>query len=93
MEDAAEYYAAEAGAEVAFSFIEALRSALQMVGRRPRTGSPAWGHELDLPGLRARRVGRYPYLIFYAERADHVDVWRVLHEQRNLGSLVRRPSR
>ena len=24
-------------------------------------------------------VDRFPYLVFYVERVDHVDVWRVLH--------------
>ena len=27
---------------------------------------------------------RFPYLIFYFERDDCVDVWRVLHGQRDI---------
>jgi toxin ParE1/3/4 len=30
------------------------------------------------------RVQRYPYLVFYVERDDHIDVWRVLHGQRDI---------
>jgi len=26
----------------------------------------------------------YPYLIFYIEKEDHIDVWRILHGQRNI---------
>ena len=45
-------------------------------------------HELNLPGLRSWPLTHYPYLVFYLERADHVDVWRVLHGQRDIpGSL------
>lgn len=28
----------------------------------------------------------YPYVIFYIEREDCVDVWRVLHRQRDIYS-------
>ncbi|MGA0601794.1 type II toxin-antitoxin system RelE/ParE family toxin [Caulobacter sp. KR2-114] len=92
MEDAADRYGSEAGEAVALGFIRALQSALQFIARRPQVRSPGWAHELDLPGLRAKRVGRYPYLIFYVEREDHVDVWRVLHERRDIAGQVRRPS-
>jgi len=28
----------------------------------------------------------YPHLVFYVERADHIDVWRVLHGERDIPS-------
>ncbi len=45
--------------------------------------------ELDLPGLRCWPVKRYPYLVFYVERDDHIDVWRVLHGQRDIPAWLR----
>lgn len=30
----------------------------------------------------------YPYLVFYVERDDHIDVSRVLHGMRDLGLFV-----
>lgn len=35
-------------------------------------------------GLRSRSIARFPFLIFYMERDDHIDVWRVLHAQRDI---------
>jgi toxin ParE1/3/4 len=34
---------------------------------------------------------RFPYLIFYMEQADHIDVWRVLHGRRDIPALMREP--
>ena len=41
-------------------------------------------YALDLPGLRSWPLKRFPYLVFYVEHADHVDVWRVLHQNRDI---------
>lgn len=45
---------------------------------------PRYAHELALPGLLYWPLRRYPYLVFYVERDDHVDVWRVLHGVRDI---------
>ena len=52
--------------------------------RHPASGSPRYAHELDLPDLRFWPLKRYPCLVFYVERRDHIDVWRVLHGQRDI---------
>ena len=51
--------------------------------RTPITGSPRYAHELNLPGLRSWPCKRYPYLVFYVELADSIDVWWVLHTRRD----------
>ena len=61
------------------------------LGRHPATGSPRYAHELNLPGLRSWPLTRYPYLIFYVERPDHVDVWRVLQGQRDIPAWMQDP--
>lgn len=47
-----------------------------------------YGHELELPGLRSRKMVRFPFLVFYVERDNHVDVWRMLHAQRDIASWL-----
>jgi toxin ParE1/3/4 len=84
VEAAADYYVDQVGDDVALGFINALESVYRLIATRSSAGSPFYGHALDLPGLRHRRLGRYPYLVFYVDRGDHIDVWRVLHAQRDI---------
>ncbi|WP_159913961.1 type II toxin-antitoxin system RelE/ParE family toxin [Pantoea sp. 18069] len=78
------HYLDEHAQAAALGFIDALEQAYAHIGRHPGTGSPHWAHELQLPGLRARPLSRYPHVVFYVERHDHIDVWRVLHGQRDI---------
>jgi toxin ParE1/3/4 len=52
---------------VALGFIDALEQAYTHIGRHPATGSPRYAHELNLPGLRAWPLTRYPHIVFYVE--------------------------
>ena len=83
------YYLGERAVQAALGFIDALEQAYAHIGRHPGTGSPRYAHELNLPGLRTWLLTGYPYLIFYVERPDHVDIWRVLHEQRDIPAWMR----
>lgn len=80
----------DAGA-AALGFIDALERAYGHVARHPASGAPRHAHELDLPGLRAWPLTRYPYLVFYVERSDRIDVWRVLHAQRDIPAWMQEP--
>jgi toxin ParE1/3/4 len=91
VDDAVAYYLAEGGELVALGFIDALSRAYAHVGRNPATGSPRYAHELSLPGLRSWPLSRYPYLVFYLEQPDHIDVWRVLHQERDIPAWMRKP--
>lgn len=55
---------------------------------RPGAGSPRYAHALDLPGLRFRRCGRFPFLDFYMEYEDRIDIWRVLHAHRDISASL-----
>jgi len=90
-DDAVEYYLREAGPDRALGFIDALEAAYAHIADFPAAGSPRYAQELALPGLRTRRLRRYPYLVFYVERDDHIDVWRVLHAQRDIPVWMRDP--
>jgi toxin ParE1/3/4 len=87
--DAVGHYLKEGGALLAVGFIDALESAFRHLGTQSLTGSPRYAIDLDLPGLRSWQMGRFPYLIFYRVQPDHVDVWRVLHAQRDIPVSLR----
>ncbi|MYB41023.1 MAG: type II toxin-antitoxin system RelE/ParE family toxin [Chloroflexi bacterium] len=89
--EAVEHYLAEAPAAIAAAFIDALEDAFRRVGEHPASGSPRYGVELDLPGLRSWIVTGFPHLIFYVEREADIDVWRVLHAARDVPAWLREP--
>jgi len=84
MEGAVDYLLVEGGTEVALGFVDALEASFAHLGEHPATGSSRWARELNLPGLRSWTLRHHPYIIFYLERKDHVDVWRVLHGRRDM---------
>jgi toxin ParE1/3/4 len=79
VESAFEHYLLTAGADVAEGFIDALALAYAHLARHPATGSPRYGLKLNVPGLRSWPVNRYPYLVFYLDMPQEIDVVRVLH--------------
>jgi toxin ParE1/3/4 len=91
VEAAVDYYVHETAPDIAFGFIEALQSTYRAIAEHPAVGSPRYAHELALPGLRSWAVKGFPYLVFYIERHDHIDVWRVLHGRRDIPSRMREP--
>ena len=91
VDEAIDHYLGEGAAKVALDFVEALEKAYTHIGRQPASGSPRYAHELNLPGLRFWPLTRFPYLVFYFERDDCVDVWRVLHGQRDIPAWMNEP--
>ena len=63
--------------EPGFASSAPLEAAYRRIARYPTSGLPRYGYELDMPGLRAWPVKRHPYPVFYIERDDRIDVWRV----------------
>jgi toxin ParE1/3/4 len=88
IDEAVDDYLEEGAGQAALAFIDALEQAFAHLGRHPAIGSLRYAHELNLPGLRCWPLRRYPYLIFYVEHDDHVDVWRVLHAERDIPSWM-----
>lgn len=85
---AVSWYLQEGGEALALRFIDALERAYGHVSRNPATGSTRYAHALDLPELRIWPLDGFPYLVFYVERDDHVDVWRVLHAERDIPARI-----
>ena len=80
---ALDYYLLEAP-DYAEPFLEALEKAFRHIQRAPASGSPRYAHALNIPGLRSWLCGRYPYVVFYMEHADRIDIWRVLHTRQDI---------
>ena len=78
------FYLGEGAQKAALAFVMALEGAFRHLGRFPAAGSQRYAHELNLPDLRCWPVVRYPYRVFFVDAETHVDVWRVLHEQRDI---------
>ena len=91
VEDAVAYYLGEDAGAAAVGFVDALEQAFIHLGRNPTTGSPRYAHALNLPGLRSWPLSRFPYLVFYVQHVDHVDVWRVLHSARDIPTWMQEP--
>jgi toxin ParE1/3/4 len=91
IDDTIAYYLDEDAEQAALGFIDALEQAYAHISRHPDTGSPRYAHELNLPGLHSWPLTRYPHLVFYVERDDHIDVWRVLHGQRDIPAWMQEP--
>ena len=91
IDEAIDHYLGEGAPKAALDFIDALEKAYSHIGRQPASGSPRYAHELNIPGLRFWRLTRFPYLVFYFEHGDHVDVWRVLQEQRDIPVWMNEP--
>ena len=74
---------------MALGFIESLQQTYDYIGRHPQTGSLRYAHALNLSGLRMWQLKRYPYLVFYIEQNDHIDVWRVLNSHSDIPEWMR----
>ena len=84
IDEALAYYLDAGAQHAALGFIDALEQAFALLARYPASGSAHYAHELNLPGLRCWPLSDFPYLIFYIEQPDHLDIWRVLHGKRDI---------
>jgi toxin ParE1/3/4 len=82
------YYRKQAGTKVALQLVRKTNAALDQLELDPGIGSPAIGRLVGVAGLRTWRVGKFPLLWFYFERADHLDVVRLLGERQNIAAIV-----
>lgn len=91
VDEAIAYYLDQGEPQAALGFIAALEKAYAHLARFPQSGSPRYAHELNLPGLRCWSLADYPFLIFHVDLDDRVDVWRVLHGQRDVPAWMQAP--
>lgn len=84
MGDAFEHYWMQAGPPLAERFLNACDTALAHIAQHPGTGSPRHAGAARTKGLRFWRLAHFPFAVFYVERADRIDVLRVLHQASGL---------
>jgi toxin ParE1/3/4 len=87
--DTASAYLRTHDPHAASRLLAALERAFRELARHPGAGSPRYAHVLPAEGLRMWPVAGSAYLIFHLERADHIDIVRVLHGARDIPVLLR----
>ena len=87
VDEAIAYYANEAP-HVVDDLIDAFETAYNAISDAPQTGSPRYGTSLDIPSLRFMLMEQFPYAIFYIEHTRYIDVVRVLHQRRDIPTLL-----
>ena len=91
VEAAVRWYAEHASEAVVDGFLAELDVAYAHITRHPGTGSPRWGHALNLPGLRHWSLKRFDHLVLFFERAEHIEIVRVLHAARDISATLAEP--
>jgi toxin ParE1/3/4 len=89
VEAAIDYFHEQGLNKFAQEFIDVLEQAYARISHCPEGGSLRYAHELSIDALRFVRLERYPWLVFYVEQAEHVEIWRVLHEKRDIPRYLR----
>lgn len=88
-ECAAAWYGKQGGLVLELAFVDALHSAIDRIARHPGIGSNRYASLLKAHALRFWPVHGFPYLIFYIELDSRLDIWRVLHAQRDIPEWMR----
>lgn len=86
-----DHYLAEASVDIASALVLEIDASLLAIARFPGAGSPRYASPLSIDNLRFVMVERFPYLIFYIDREDCIEVIRVLHQHRDMPSVLSLP--
>lgn len=88
LDDQAAYLAQEASLETALRFYDAAAATFEKIARMPGMGESWKSAQARLVGLRVWRVeGFENHLIFYRPAEDGIEIVRVLHGARDIGSI------
>ena len=69
-------------------FIRQYETSIRAIAAMPGRGSPRFGNELGIPDLRTYAMRDFPYLVFYRDHIDAIDIDRVLHSHRDVFRLL-----
>lgn len=84
IDEALAYCQREGGFVLVDRWIDTFEAAIGDIGRHPGRGSTRYAELLRTPGLRCVPVEKFPFLVFYVEHPELVDVWRVLQAERDV---------
>lgn len=65
-------------------FIDTFEIALNFISEHPTL------YQVQVRGLRAVLLSRFPYRVFYKVYSDHVMIFGVLHTKRSIKAITRR---
>jgi toxin ParE1/3/4 len=82
------YYAEVGGPDLGQRAIDDALRALGVLGQQPGIGSQKWALKGEQPPLRAWRLRQFPAVWLYFERADHLDMVRLLGERQDIGRIL-----
>ncbi len=91
LDRAYDHYLATAGIDVTIDFLHDFDRAVAHISRFPETGSPRYGFDPGLSGIRFWPMKSFPYLIFYIETEHQIDVWRVIHGRMDISTELNDP--
>ena len=86
--NAFDHYLSVASAAIATDFVFEFDACMQRIEHFPGAGSIRYAELLDVDGLRFVIVNRYPYLVFYFERPDYLDVVRLLRQLQDIPAIL-----
>jgi toxin ParE1/3/4 len=86
------YYRRAGGPPLAEQFFDAAIEALRSIEASPGLGSPRVGELIDLDGLRRIGIEGFPCGWLYLERADLLDVVRLLADRQDLAEALGEPA-
>ena len=86
------YCRSEGGARLETAFVEALAEVSELLYGHPESGSLRYAAIMDFADLRCWSMRRFPYMIFYTARGTVLDVWRILHVQRDVPERFQTPT-
>jgi toxin ParE1/3/4 len=82
------YYRGEGGPDLGRRFFDAATAALRHAEGAPGIGSPLVGELIGLPGLRRIGIEGFPCGWLYMERADDLDIIRLLADRQDLAGAL-----
>lgn len=91
LESACEHYLTTAGTDVAVDFLNDFENAVAFISRFPAAGSPKYGDEHSMAGVRFWQLKKFPFIIFYIETEHQIDVWRVMHGNMDITAELQDP--
>jgi toxin ParE1/3/4 len=88
IDELADYIAIDS-LDAAIRFLDAVQQAFGRISEQPGIGSKGYSHLPQLGGLRVWPISGFDrHLIFYVERAEYIDVLRVLHGARDIPAAL-----